>query len=296
MLYYLILERKSYSQKKVIDVVSQSQYDKSEKLISTVEKNHKDYLFVGKYHESVEDSSKIAKILPLRVNFFLYALYILTSILSAGTIYVLSLFSDRLKKILIYSKSDIHSCSHLGIYGKDNSFTIVPIEVLVLPELPQNSKLSKICLFGLNLTPQQKLFKYKEFNYFYDTEKGSFNSIHFSIKATSSLIHKLFSEGLSANEILYQKKIFGICDIEIEVASVGKLVMKEFSDPFYVFQIFSIVLWLIELYFNYAAVLIATTLISVTIAIRETRHNLRNIQGLARYSCNINVFRQNEVD
>jgi magnesium-transporting ATPase (P-type) len=94
---------------------------------------------------------------------------------------------------------------------------------------------------------------------------------------------------------VHQENIFGKCDIDIVVNSVFYLILKELSDPFYIFQIFSIVLWLVEGYYNYAAVLIMTTVISITIAIKETRSNLLNIKKMAKYSCDINVFRQNEV-
>lgn len=67
------------------------------------------------------------------------------------------------------------------------------------------------------------------------------------------------------------------------------------TDPFYIFQFFSILLWFFNQYAQYAIIIVVTTLLSLVISVYETRINLVNIQKMAKYSCKINVFRQSEV-
>lgn len=74
-----------------------------------------------------------------------------------------------------------------------------------------------------------------------------------------------------------------------------QLTLKEITDPFYIFQVFSVCLWYTNSYGKYATVIVVTTLISLIISIYETRMNLVNIKKMAKYSCKLNVFRQDEV-
>ena len=140
-----------------------------------------------------------------------------------------------------------------------------------------------------------RFFQFKLFNYIYNSNQNNFNSIKFNIKTCQENIHKIFTKGLNTDELKYQRKIFGECDLDIKIESVFALIIKEVTDPFYIFQVFSITLWMFNDYMQYAVIIIITTLISLIISIYETRVNLVNIQKMAKYSCKINVFRQIEV-
>jgi len=192
----------------------------------------------------------------------------------------------------VYSYTDNYSSTHYGIYCKDKKFYIEQCQEIILPDI-NDSHLKRYCTFG-SYNNKVKIFDFKLFKYVFNQEKNSFSSLKFKIKATNENIHEYFTKGLNSLEFSHQTNIFGKCDIDIVVNSVFSLILKELSDPFYIFQIFSIVLWLVEGYYNYSAVLIMTTVISITIAIKETRSNLLNIKKMAKYSCNINVFRVNE--
>lgn len=100
---------------------------------------------------------------------------------------------------------------------------------------------------------------------------------------------------MNTEEIVYQRNIFGKCDLVVKIDSVFTLLLKEVTDPFYVFQICSIILWLYYDYQPYAIVILVTTAVSLIYSVYEIRENLVNIQQMARYTCKINVFRQSEV-
>ena len=138
-------------------------------------------------------------------------------------------------------------------------------------------------------------FQFKLFNYIYNETEENFNSISFDIKTTQENIHKIFTKGLSPSDYIYQKNIFGICDLEVKIDSVFSLLLKEVTDPFYIFQVFSVILWYTDDYEKYANVIVITTLVSLIISVYETRMNLVNIKDMAKYSLKVNVFRQNEV-
>jgi magnesium-transporting ATPase (P-type) len=255
--------------------------------------NTSEVIYVKDYDDSCEELSKIERIIPLKVNCCKQFSFIFVSFITLGIPYILSVWFPKLLLFFVYSFTDNYSSSHYGIYCKDKKFYIEQCHEIKLPDII-DSHLKSYSTFG-SYNNKVKIFDFKLFKYVFNQEKNSFSSLKFKIKATNENIHEYFTKGLNSQEFLHQRNIFGICDIDIVVNSVFSLILKELSDPFYIFQIFSILLWLVEGYYNYSAVLIMTTVISITIAIKETRSNLLNIKKMARYSCNINVFRVNEV-
>ena len=87
--------------------------------------------------------------------------------------------------------------------------------------------------------------------------------------------------------------LFGLCDLIISIPSIPKLILDEFSDPFYIFQIYSIILWYFTEYVAYATVIVVASLISLITAVYETRSSLICIKNMARYSVRVNVYRKN---
>jgi cation-transporting P-type ATPase 13A2 len=140
------------------------------------------------------------------------------------------------------------------------------------------------------------LFQFKLFKYFYDRKVKSFNSISFSLKTTQEILIKEFLKGLDKSEVAYNKIIFGDCDLNIKVDGVMKLILKEVTDPFYIFQLFSITLWYVNAYMNYATIIVVTTLISLAVSVWETRSNLVSIQQMAKYSCPVDIYRRSTED
>jgi len=132
------------------------------------------------------------------------------------------------------------------------------------------------------------------FKYFYDRSLCNFTSIYFSIKTTQELLHKEFLRGLNEEEVSYNKLIFGECNINIKVDGFLKLTLKEVTDPFYLFQLFSVILWFNNDYMKYAGVILGTTVISIFVSVWETRSNMVSIQKMSKYSCPVQILRRDK--
>lgn len=74
------------------------------------------------------------------------------------------------------------------------------------------------------------------------------------------------------------KSLFGICDIDIRIKSIGKILLEELTDPFYLFQVYSIILWYCTEYFYYASVIVLLTGISLYISVKNTYENLKQLK------------------
>ena len=70
-----------------------------------------------------------------------------------------------------------------------------------------------------------------------------------------------------------KRNLFGENSIEIEVKSYLKLFIEEVLNPFYIFQIFSVVLWLCDDYWSYATAIFMISALSITVSLKKKQNN-----------------------
>ncbi|KAF5894718.1 putative cation-transporting ATPase 13A3 isoform X1, partial [Clarias magur] len=83
------------------------------------------------------------------------------------------------------------------------------------------------------------------------------------LKPTCSRIHSEHCGGLSQNEQEYRRLFFGENEIAVKVPSLFKLLIKEVLNPFYIFQLFSVILWCADEYYYYAMAIMLMSIISI---------------------------------
>jgi cation-transporting ATPase 13A2 len=243
-----------------------------------------------------EEISKINKVVLIKVSYIKICFLILLNLISAFMVNLFLIWFSKLKLFLIYSHCPVYEANYVAIFGKgkiyitlDNKFYIHKLKTFNLPAL-KDSHLKTYCQSNI-MYQEIKYFEFKLFKYIYDPVRECFVAIAFGFKTTQEILHKHFLKGLTEDEVEYQRRIFEVCDLDIRVDSVLKLLIKEVTDPFYIFQIFSVILWFNNQYTNYAIIIVITTIISLAVGVYETRSNLLNIQKMAKYSCPVNVFR-----
>ncbi|XP_034743034.1 probable cation-transporting ATPase 13A3 isoform X3 [Etheostoma cragini] len=83
------------------------------------------------------------------------------------------------------------------------------------------------------------------------------------VKMSCASIHSAHSSGLSKTLQDYRRLFFGENEIAVRVPSIFKLLIKEVLNPFYIFQLFSVILWSAEDYYYYATAIVFMSLISI---------------------------------
>uniref|UniRef100_A0A4W4FIW7 Cation-transporting P-type ATPase N-terminal domain-containing protein n=1 Tax=Electrophorus electricus TaxID=8005 RepID=A0A4W4FIW7_ELEEL len=78
-----------------------------------------------------------------------------------------------------------------------------------------------------------------------------------------SSIHSEHSGGLSKDQQEYRRLFFGVNEIAVKVPSLFKLLIKEVLNPFYIFQLFSVILWCSDEYYYYAMTIVLMSVISI---------------------------------
>lgn len=100
------------------------------------------------------------------------------------------------------------------------------------------------------------------------------------------------NRGLSRN--LWEDRViaFGKNHINLKVKKTSQILFDEALHPFYVFQIFSIILWSIDAYYYYAACIFLISLLSIIDSLLETKRTSKRLAEMSYFNCEVRVFRE----
>lgn len=71
------------------------------------------------------------------------------------------------------------------------------------------------------------------------------------------------------------------------------LLIDEVLNPFYLFQVFSMILWFSDGYEKYACCILVVSVLGVAENLYETITNINSIRKMAVYECPVEVIRTN---
>ncbi|KAF6721875.1 putative cation-transporting ATPase 13A2 [Oryzias melastigma] len=105
-----------------------------------------------------------------------------------------------------------------------------------------------------------------------------------------------FQKGLDPVEQSSRRHMFGSNLIDVPVKSYMKLLLEEVLNPFYVFQVFSITLWMIDEYYYYALCIFVISIISISVSLYETRRQSITLRNMARLVTKVTIRRDSGVE
>ena len=80
--------------------------------------------------------------------------------------------------------------------------------------------------------------------------------------------------------------------INLKIKTTSEILYDEVLHPFYIFQIFSIILWSIDEYYYYAACIFLISVLSIVDTLIETKKTSKNLADMSHFSCDVRVFRE----
>ncbi|XP_068152364.1 LOW QUALITY PROTEIN: polyamine-transporting ATPase 13A3 [Drosophila tropicalis] len=117
-----------------------------------------------------------------------------------------------------------------------------------------------------------KIFRCKQLVYAWDTNINGFNKINgLDNNVPCSYFHQ--QRGLTVQEQLSRRIVFGDNEITVPLHDVKTLFFLEVLNPFYVFQLFSVVLWFTYNYYYYACVILLMSIFGIAMSIFQTKRN-----------------------
>uniref|UniRef100_UPI0037E71000 polyamine-transporting ATPase 13A3-like n=1 Tax=Semicossyphus pulcher TaxID=241346 RepID=UPI0037E71000 len=111
-------------------------------------------------------------------------------------------------------------------------------------------------------------------------------------------VHSDHSSGLSKMLQEYRMLFFGENEIAVRVPSLFKLLIKEVLNPFYIFQLFSVILWSFEDYYYYASAIVFMSAISIATSLYTIKKQYVMLHDMvaAHSVVRVSVCRGNKVD
>ncbi|KAM4693461.1 putative cation-transporting ATPase 13A4 isoform 2-T2 [Discoglossus pictus] len=112
----------------------------------------------------------------------------------------------------------------------------------------------------------------KKIRYVWNTFESKFQKIGMLDEELScSEIHSKFGSGLSREEQEFRQQVCGLNTIEVKIIPIWQLLVKQILNPFYVFQAYSLTIWLTLAYFEYSLAVLIMTVMSISATIYNMR-------------------------
>ncbi|XP_074046718.1 putative cation-transporting ATPase 13A5 isoform X3 [Macrotis lagotis] len=133
------------------------------------------------------------------------------------------------------------------------------------------------------LKPELKVrcIQVQKIRYVWDNVEERFQKVGLLEDSNSCFdIHHTFGSGLGKEEQEIRRFICGPNAIEVQIQPIWKLLVKQVLNPFYVFQAFTLTLWLSQGYIEYSIAIIILTVISIVLSVYDLRQQSVNLHNL----------------
>ncbi|XP_072037305.1 polyamine-transporting ATPase 13A3-like [Amphiura filiformis] len=102
-----------------------------------------------------------------------------------------------------------------------------------------------------------------------------------------------FQAGLSDDQVKARQIVFGLNTITIRVKPILVMLVQEVLNPFYIFQIYSISVWIAYEYYSFAACILIMTLVSLTVSLYVTRKESTTLRKMTDSFLKVKILRPN---
>lgn len=138
-----------------------------------------------------------------------------------------------------------------------------------------------------------RFFTHRKLKYLWDCDAQRFEKLPgLENRRNCAQFHNC--TGLTPRDAAVQRGIYGLNQIVVQLKPILHLLFFEILNPFYVFQIFSVILWYTDEYTYYATCIILMSTISIASEIYQIRTNQRQLRDTVHSTDNVNVFRSDQ--
>jgi cation-transporting ATPase 13A2 len=186
----------------------------------------------------------------------------------------------QLRISFFYSEVDnLEEATHIKVEGRlkiDGKLKNVQVVKLYSSELDVEIK---------------RTFCYRFIQFAFNSYTARFEAVTFNIHDTHAGILGMYSNGLNEERVEIAQKKYGPCQMIVPRKSIPRLLLNQVLNPFYIFQIACMILWFWDGYGNYAWVVMALTVMTVSEVVYTQVKRINRVRKLAVYECQIQTKR-----
>eukprot|EP00438_Fugacium_kawagutii_P030763 Skav215268 [mRNA] locus=scaffold2881:114932:117556:+ [translate_table: standard] len=152
------------------------------------------------------------------------------------------------------------------------------VKVVPLAHDQHNQPNSKVLLVPLQQQDGEASISYLKKRFTFCKEDTTFQRLQFDI--TSPLSHYLSSNGLSSQDVEERRKKYGENIYDIPLPTFGELFQEHAVAPFFVFQLFCVLLWLMDDYWYYSLLTLVLLIVLEAQMVHRRRSDLQELRAM----------------
>ncbi|XP_065646542.1 polyamine-transporting ATPase 13A3-like [Hydra vulgaris] len=196
-----------------------------------------------------------------------------------------SYWKPNWKLYMTHSRCKLSLASKVLLLDSFNVSFVEPVR-----EYQHNQKVLFSSQSIIGITGNYKYFYHKHLKYVLDEKNEKLIPVGGIENQESFMNLHEMSKGLS-EDIRKQALLWhGLNLIDIKIKSLPHLFAEECTNPFYIFQVFSCIIWFLDSYFYFAGVIIFITLTSIMISIYETQKQLITLNKMVTTSTTVSIL------
>ncbi|XP_078697010.1 polyamine-transporting ATPase 13A3-like isoform X3 [Branchiostoma floridae x Branchiostoma belcheri] len=138
-----------------------------------------------------------------------------------------------------------------------------------------------------------RFFQHQHMRYIWNSRTSCFTKLRGLDQTPCSYFYQI--AGMSREEQDRKRLLYGKNSIHIEVKSYFRLLIEEVLNPFYMFQIFSVILWSLNDYYIYASCIVVISVISISVELYEIRKQAESLRDMVALEAEVSVWRGDNV-
>jgi len=179
---------------------------------------------------------------------------------SGGLLALLARWLPHRKLILTHVRSDAASADSVLIFGSDGQKTV-----------------AKLVRKDDGLPPH---FEYRHVRHYLRRDDAPAPAVY-QIRQPVAVYHQQAVTGLSNDDVEARQRLAGCNLVKVPVKPYLVLLVEEVLNPFYVFQVWSVTIWMLDDYVYYAMCVACISVSSALISLVSTRRSLERISDMA---------------
>uniref|UniRef100_A0A0A9WMI9 Cation-transporting ATPase n=3 Tax=Lygus hesperus TaxID=30085 RepID=A0A0A9WMI9_LYGHE len=207
--------------------------------------------------QSMETGSNTVKCCGYQRGSILPPIINLLCVLTGGVLYLLLRWYPKYKALLYYNKSQLYEADTILVKNKGGFITLCSVT-----EQPV------------------KHFEYQHEKFVWSEASKSFVLLLGKTGTLAELAKT--SCGLSPEQRELCLQIYGRNSMSIEVKSYGKLLVDEVLNPFYLFEVLSVILWVFDEYYHYAICVVILSGYAIISALYQSRKQSSMLKDMVK--------------